>query len=317
MVGERAWGAEVRPRPEGRVRHPGTGAPKRWGAGRTGANAGANAPRRTSTWRRTRGPAPPRVCGGAEGKFIDVFQRMGIMETNEITAIQEVLRGRAGTYRMFSRLFLRPLSEEDIDEFAEQRFEEKVADLEGTGLLAEGFNDMGRGLHRRHTGTVKLLNTDFTMCFDGISAYEGLRAVPYASLFAGSKKGDKAELFQEPFRAVRALYRREGVEVNHDLNLPDDHLSFELSFMADMSDAMAAALAAGDTAEALRLADVSEDFRANHLLGWYPALYELALKIVETRFYRGVLKATYGYLELDGDTLAEMKQLLSEAAPAA
>lgn len=225
--------------------------------------------------------------------------------------VQEVLRGRAGSYRMFSRLFLRPLSEAEIDELAAMRLEDRVADLEGTGLLAEGFNDMGRGLHRRHTGTKSLLSTDYTMCCDGISTYEGLRAVPYASIFIGSKKGDKAELFQEPFRADRAVYRREGIQVNKDLNLPDDHLSFELSFMADMADAAASAVAADDLAEALRLIDVSEDFRMNHILSWYPQFFDLATKLVETRFYRGVLRATYGFLEMDGDTLAELRAELA------
>ena len=228
--------------------------------------------------------------------------------------ILEVLKGRAGSYRMFSRLFLRPLAEADIDELAAMRLEDKVADLEGTGLLAEGFNDMGRGLHRRHTGTKSLLSTDYTMCCDGISTYEGCRAVPYASLFIGKLKGDKAELFQEPFRADRAVYRREGVSVDKGLNLPDDHLSFELSFMADMSEAIAAALEADDVAEALRLVDVSDDFRTNHILSWYPQFFDLAMKLVETRFYRGVLRATRGYLEFDGETLADLRAALSEDA---
>ena len=33
--------------------------------------------------------------------------------------------------------------------------------------------------------------------------------------------------------------------------------------------------------------------------------------MVETRFYRGVLRATFGFLELDGGTLAELKAMLS------
>ena len=232
-------------------------------------------------------------------------------ERQELETVVSVLQGRAESYRMFSRLFMKPLSEGDIDELASMCLEEKARDLQDYELLSQGFNDMGRGLHRRHTGTKSILGTDYTMCFDGLSTYNGLRAVPYASVFVGSRKGEKAELFQEPFHEVRAIYTREGVVTDRSLNLPDDHLGFELSFMADMSDAMADALRKGDVDEALRLADVSEDFRANRILSWYPQFFELASKMVETRFYRGVLRATYGYLQLDGDTLREVKAAIT------
>ena len=112
----------------------------------------------------------------------------------------------------------------------------------------------------------------------------------------------------------------DGPEVETDyynfqaLNVPEDHLSFELSFMAVMSEKMAAAVEAGNMAEALRLAEVSDDFRANHILSWYPKFFDLAIHLVETRFYRGVLRATYGFLQLDGDTLAELKAALADDA---
>ncbi len=232
-----------------------------------------------------------------------------LQESN--ASLQDILENRAATYRMFSRLFLSPLNEAEVDAFAAMELESVAQELENTGLLAEGFNDMGRGLHRRHTGTVKLLRTDYSMCFDGLASYEEVVAVPYASLFIGKRVGDKAILFQEPRKKDKAAYRAEHIQVDADLHLPDDHLSFELSFMADLSDKMQAALAAGNKAEALRLAEVSDDFRVNHILSWYDKLYELALKIVDTRFYRGVLKATFGYLELDGETLADIKTELS------
>ncbi len=229
-------------------------------------------------------------------------------------ALSEALENRASSYRMFSRLFLKPLSEEEIDALAGMDMVAAAQSLGGEGLLAEGFNDMGRGLHRRHTGTKRLLSTDFTMCFDGVSALNDLVAVPYASVFVGSKKGNKAELYQEPRNADRKMYRSEHVEADPDLNLPDDHLSFELSFMADLSDKTADALAKGDRQEALRLVGVSREFLTGHILSWYGLFYDLAAKIVETRFYRGVLKATYGYLQSDGGTLDEIEKLIGEDA---
>ena len=224
--------------------------------------------------------------------------------------LNEAFANRTGSYRLFSRLFLKPLAADEVDALAGMELDKAAADMP-EGLLAAGFNDMGRGLHRRHTGTQRLLSTDWTMVFDGVRSYGGEVAVPNASLFAGSIVGENAIFFQEPRANDLKVYRAEGIQADPDLHLPEDHLSFELSFMADISERMAAAVAAGNTDEALRLIDVSEDFRANHILSWYPQFFDLALKMVDTRFYRGVLRAAYGYLEIDGETLAELRAALA------
>lgn len=243
---------------------------------------------------------------------------MNEQEKMPTTADREALAGsmeeRTASYRLFSRLFLRPLTAEDVEALAAEELECKALALEGSDELAAGFNDMGRGLHRRHTGTQKLLATDFTMTFDGVAALRDERAVPYASVFIGAKTGDRAELFQAPRKADKAAYGREGIAVDASLGLPDDHLSFELSFMADMADKTAAALREGDDAEVLRLLEVADEFRSKHILSWYGLFRDLALQLVKTRFYRGVLRAAGGYLELDGDLTAEVRAALESIA---
>ncbi len=227
------------------------------------------------------------------------------------TALLATLTNRASAYRLFSRLFLRPLSGDEVEALAGMNLERESEALGAGSLLAEGFNDMGRGLHRRHSGTQRLLSTDYTMCFDGVSSFQGLVAVPYASVFGGSITGEKAVLFQEPRDRDLAAYRREGIAADSGLHLPEDHISFELSFMADLSDKARDAVEAKDFAEALRLMDASGDFLENHILSWYGSFYDLATKIIDTRFYRGVLKATYGYLEADETTIGELRAALS------
>ena len=234
------------------------------------------------------------------------------MPKTDLESVKDTLSNRTDSYRLFSRLFLKPLEEKDIEGLDSMKLDELANELDGTGLLKEGFNDMGRGLHRRHTGTKRLLSTDFTMCFDGISALDEERAVPYASIFIGERTGKNAKLFQGPRKADKAVYDAEGIKVDPSLHLPDDHLSFELSFMADLSQRAAEALGSRDVDEALRLLDVSDDFRTNHILAWYPLFFELATKIVETRFYRGVLRATYGFLEFDGETIDELREALTQ-----
>ncbi len=133
----------------------------------------------------------------------------------------------------------------------------------------------------------------------------------YESLFAGSISGDSAIFFQEPRTNDLAAYRREHIQVDPEIHLPEDHLSFELSFMADLSAKAIAAYSAGDIAETARLLQVSSDFLQNNILCWYGSFFDRALKIIETRFYRGVLEATYGYLKLDQEALADLIEALA------
>ncbi|MDR2106882.1 MAG: molecular chaperone TorD family protein [Coriobacteriales bacterium] len=209
--------------------------------------------------------------------------------------ITSVLMGRADSYRMFSRIFLKPLSETDIDDLAAIDFASVVEALGEHGLLSEGFKDMGSVLKKRHSGTRQKLATDFTMCFDGVAALGEQVAVPYASVFLG----EKALLYQEPRHKVFKIFQAESISLKSDIKLPEDHLSFELEFLAILSSRILAALEQGNRDEALRNLELSREFINEHILTWLDLLKERADKILTTRFYRGALKATKGYLELD------------------
>jgi len=221
--------------------------------------------------------------------------------TGDVSVIS-VLEGRASSYRMFSRMFLKPLSETDIDEIIESDYAAAAETLAGTGALADGFNDMGRYLRKRNTGTRQLLATDFTMCFDGVEAVGGEVAVPYASIFIGKE----ALLNQEPRHRAYRIYQTESVKLKAGINLPEDHLSFELEFLSILSDRAAAAYKRGNREETVRNLEVSREFINEHILSWYDLFMERAGKVLKTRFYRGVMKATKGYLELDLSTIADL-----------
>jgi len=220
----------------------------------------------------------------------------------------EVLKGRASAYRMFSRLFLKPLSEEDIEELAAMDFISRALSLEDAGLLAEGFNDMGRGLLKRNSGTRQTLATDYTMCYDGVATVSDEVSVPYASVFLS----EKALLYQEPRHKVYELFCAEGIKLKASIDLPEDHLSFELEFLAILSDRALTALEAGDRAEARRNLELSRDFINGHILTWIDLLSERANKLLTSRFYRGVSKATRGYLDLDLETIGDILEDLDD-----
>lgn len=145
---------------------------------------------------------------------------------------------------MLSSFYIKPLTQEQIDNLAGKDFS-----LFGAGdqLLTEGFNDISRYLRKRNTGTRQELAIDFTSCFEGTKAYQGRSAVPYESVF----RSETGLLMQGPRNEVFNIYKKAAVKLREDLHLPDDHLAFELEFMAILSDRTAEALRQDDTEAAL------------------------------------------------------------------
>ncbi|WP_302853276.1 molecular chaperone [uncultured Slackia sp.] len=229
-------------------------------------------------------------------------------ESYELLA--EVMASRASFYRMLSRLFFEPLKADDIDMLESMDFVAQAKELGGEGKLAQGLNDMGRGLRRRHTGTRTLLATDFTMCFDGIRADEGKVAVPYASVFLS----DKGLLYQKPRSEVYELLLSQGLRLKKGVDLPEDHLSFEFEYLAILAERAQEAFKADDSASAQQALQDSIEFLDNHVKTWLPMFEQRALALLETRFYQGVVKAASGYVELDEETVSQALEVCREAA---
>ncbi len=203
-------------------------------------------------------------------------------------------RGRAAFYDMLAAIYFRPLSAEQIENIAETDWSE-YADV--NELFADGLNDMSRYLRKRNAGT---------------SSWKGRYAVPYESVHTS----DEGLMFQDAYHEVFQLYKANHVAKAEGYDFPHDHLSFMCEFLVVVSDRIAAALEAGDDAEALRQVRLSRAFLADHILSWFDRFQELALLLLETRFYRGVLKVSKGFFQEDAallDSMAvELEQRLGE-----
>jgi len=228
---------------------------------------------------------------------------MIITDKNTIEGLDEVcevLQDRYDFYMMLAGFYFKPLTQGQIDAMAEHDYSEYV---EAETLLDEGFDDIRRALRKRHTGTRSILATEWTSTFGGAEAYEGRYCVPEASIFLDSS----GLMYGKPRNEVYRIYREQCLQLKDDTGSPESHLSFELEFLAVMSQEIAEHLKAGETAEALEKIERSSSFIREHIQTWFPELSSLAQKMLKTRFYRGVLKITQGYLELDLETLADLK----------
>ena len=233
---------------------------------------------------------------------------MAEAEAEGAETLESVFQGRASSYRMFSRLFLKPLTDEDIEGLVAMDLIARAQSIGDDSLLAEGLNDMGRGLNKRNTGTRQTLGTDYTMCFGAMSAVNSEVAAPYASVFLG----EEAELYQKPRNDVLMIYSSEGISLKEKVDLPEDHLAFELEFLAVLSERCIVALVDDDLAEVRRNLELSRTFMHEQILTWIDLLIERANQLLTTRFYRGLMKATRGYLDLDLETIDEILEDLDK-----
>ncbi|MDR0308806.1 MAG: molecular chaperone TorD family protein, partial [Coriobacteriales bacterium] len=209
-------------------------------------------------------------------------------DKTDVQVLIEVLEGRREFYYALAGFYMKPLTQEQIDNMALSDYSAFGADQP---LLEAGFNDITRYLRKRNTGTRQMLAIDYTSSFGGAQVYQGKTAVPYASVYLS----DEGLLSQKPRAEAFLTYKRNLLRVA-DQGIPDDHLSFMLEFLAVLSDRAAESLRKGlvlDTQENLQ---ESRDFINQQILTWFHLFADQAMKLIETRFYRGVLRITEGYL---------------------
>lgn len=223
-----------------------------------------------------------------------------------IDSIVELLRMREGVYRMFSSLYFTELTDEQIRFFAREGLP-MLESLEGP--VGEGAR-MARGAIRRVTSATREdLAVDYAHTFLAAGSTKGeQRACPYESVFT-SRTG---LMMQEERDAVYKCMLDEHLEPRVELHVPEDHLSFEFDFMADLCDRTVVALQQGNLEEAKRLCGVQRAFHREHQLNWIDAFCDAVQQCCRTDFYRGVASITCGFVHMENELLAETDALLQQ-----
>jgi TorA maturation chaperone TorD len=153
------------------------------------------------------------------------------------------------------------------------------------GLLREGLTEIPTELCQ---ATLDRLAADYA----DIYLTYGLRASPCESVWLD----DDNLTLQEPTFRVRAWYRRYGLAVADWRKRSDDHLVYELRFLAHLLDG---------EAEAADLTEVAR-FMDEHPLRWVPRFAERVAGRCGTQFYAGLALLTAAYLDELRDLLAEL-----------
>ena len=210
--------------------------------------------------------------------------------------IVSALTGRADMYRLLSGLYLRPLTQQQIDELCGADF----AKWQGLNETFDaGLNDVIRYLAKSNSGTREELAVDYTSAFGGTKTVDGKSAVPFESVFTSAD----GLLCQDSFHQVRDMFRKAAVKKHEGDDVPDDHLSYLLEFSSSLTSRAIQSFENGDSAAAAADLRRTETCLRQHMLPWFPDFSERAMQLVQTRFYRGVLRMTAGWFAFDSETI--------------
>lgn len=126
-------------------------------------------------------------------------------------------------------------------------------------------------------------------------------AAPWESVYSEKNEG---LIFQQETVDVRKAYRAFGLQIDQLHHEPDDHIAYELEFVAALAMRAAEALRAGRDDEAQTFVDAKDAFVANHLQTWAFTWCGLVDEHAATDFYRGIALLVRGFLQESGGTRA-------------
>lgn len=225
------------------------------------------------------------------------------MKDQVVDEVAGSMSERAEFYRLLASLYFKEVSEEFI-----ARLKGLPAELsDEAGLLGEGFKELRDYFARRGPDPRTDLAADYARIFLAAGMFEGDAGCPYESIYTSEEK----LVMQEARDEVRAVYLAHSVNVNEELRLPEDHLSFELEFLAILSDRAAELAKARDMQGLVENLKTQVGFIDAHLLNWLEKLEERVIELARHRFYPAIMHITEGYLEQDRAFLSEACEALA------
>lgn len=225
------------------------------------------------------------------------------MDQDLYQEIVEISAERNSFYMLMYTLFYKEATEELIS-----ALETRASNLtfEEESALASGWRELALCLKRKGPDPRTDFAVDYARCMLSAGIINGEAAVPFESIYTSKER----LTHQEARDKVRAIYIANGVNVDQELNLPEDHLAFELEFLAIMADRARKLALAQDYDGLLVNLECQRSFIGDHLLNWISAFEENLVACALTKFYVALTHIVQGFLEQDVALLDEVIGLL-------
>ena len=210
---------------------------------------------------------------------------------------------RAGFYSFLAGVYLWEPTSEQIEAMAAANFPV------GEDAFGHGYALIADYLRHRDTGTRQEIAVDYAHTFLGAGNYDKLMAPPYESVYTS----EEHLLMQDARDGALSFYRSEDLDLPAENTTPEDHIGFEMQFMAKLIDRSCDALSAGDNAEFARLVRVQHGFYVQHLANWLPAFIADIERHCKTDYYRGIAQLTRAFLAEEKEQLESLAEVVKEA----
>lgn len=219
--------------------------------------------------------------------------------------LQTLFEENATMYLFLSQVFFKELTEEAIEQFERASYPENT----GNDSIDQGNQMINRYFTFKGTDPRTELACEYARIFLGAGRYTEARdiAAPYESVFTSEEQ----LVMQESRDDVYRRYLEDGFQVDPSLHEPEDHLTFELEYLASMNTRAAEAVAADDEATLSHNLVRQTEFIDEHLLNWLPDLRAAAQKYAQLTFYVGMLLVAEGYLQESQTLLQDLLQDLA------
>ncbi len=224
--------------------------------------------------------------------------------------IIDYVKDSAETYRFLSHMVFKELDAATIEAVAAIEFPTET----GNEHLDEGYRLIRRYFNFSASDRRTQLACEYARIFlaAGVYVKSDKTAIPYESVFTSPER----IMMQASRDDVVRRFARDGFKVNPDLHEPEDHLSFELEYLAHMNDRAVALAEAGDAVGLRANFARQAAFIDEHILNWLPALTEAARGFAKLAFYPGMLLVAQGTAETCREALAELADEVTAAQAA-
>lgn len=222
--------------------------------------------------------------------------------------LADYLHASETTYGFLAQMLFRELPAEAIEALREQDWPRDT----GNETLDRGYGQVRRFFSFASTDTRTQLAVEYARIFlaAGVFSQDTATAVPYESVFTS----EGHLMMQESRDDVVRRYAADGFTVNPQLHEPEDHLAFELEYLAHMSTRALVALEQDDLDTLRANLERQRAFVDAHLLNWIGNLHDVAAGYAKTTFYTGMLLIAQGALEQSRALLDEVLGQLAAGA---
>lgn len=214
------------------------------------------------------------------------------------TFTRELAESRGNIYKFLASVYLEKPSETLIGRIVDRSLLDELA-----SIFSESCLSHLRTFADKYSGDIQILHVEYTSLF---VAPFGQYVTPYEAVYRDERevagKMVKGLLMGESTIDVKRTIRKIGAALDKSYRGLPDHIGLELQIMQFLCEQEARAWAAKESKLALKYLEFEEAFLKDHITTWVPVLTARILDNTRNEFYRGVVRMTREFIEIEKNT---------------